>query len=315
MKEDVLIQIQEVGPRDGLQNEKVILDTESKIKLIDLLVDAGLKRIESTSFVSPKHVPQLEDAEKVTKIIMSKKNNVNYSTLVPNVIGAQRALQSGAKNLSVFVSASEAHNQANVNMSIKQSLSQLKDIAKKAHESKSGLRAYIVTAFGCPYQGTVPEKTVIEICNQLVDMGVQEISLGDTTGMANPDQVSHMIKNILNLLQNDVKLAVHFHDTRGMGLANVYSAFKSGIRIFDASIGGIGGCPFAPGATGNVATEDIVHMFTSMGYNTGINLDKLLEANRFLQKKLDKSLPAYMGKAEAIWKIINRNSNMQYIKI
>lgn len=308
MNEEILIEIQEVGPRDGLQNEKAILDTESKIKLIDILADSGLKRIESTSFVSPKHVPQLADAEEVTKIIMARRDNVIYSSLVPNVLGAERALESGAKDLAVFVSASEAHNQANVNMSIDESMFQLRKVAERVHGSQGRLRAYVVTTFGCPYQGAVPEETVMKICDEFVDMGAIEISLGDTTGMAHPEQVRGLVEKVLVRLGEGVKLAVHFHDTRGMGLANVYTAFKSGVKVFDASIGGIGGCPFAPGATGNVATEDIVHMFTCMGYNTGINFDKLLEANDFLQEKLGKPLPAYMGKAEAIWKIISKDS-------
>lgn len=297
-----LIQIQEVGPRDGLQNESVILDTQSKIKLIDMLSDAGLKRIESSSFVSPKYVPQLGDAEEVTKTIIGKRNDIIYTSLVPNVRGAQRALESGAKNLAVFVSASEAHNRANVNMSIDESMTQLEKVAEKVHESKGTLRGYIVTSFGCPYQGEVPVKTVVKISDRYVEMGASEIALGDTTGMANPEQVKRLVDKILARLDGKAKLAVHFHDTRGMALANVYAAFKSGVRIFDSAIGGVGGCPFAPGATGNVATEDMVHMFTCMGYDTGINFDKLIEANHFLQEKLGKPLPAYLGKVSPVWK-------------
>jgi hydroxymethylglutaryl-CoA lyase len=296
-----LIQIQEVGPRDGLQNESVILDTLSKIKLIEMLADAGLKRIESSSFVSPKYVPQLGDSEEVTKAITGKRSDVIYTSLVPNVKGAQRAFLSGAKDLTVFVSASESHNRANVNMSISESMAQLEKVAEKVDELRGTLRGYIVTSFGCPYQGEVPEETVIKICDRYVEMGVSEISLGDTTGMANPEQVKRLVDKMLARLGGKARLAVHFHDTRGMALANVYAAFTSGVRIFDSAIGGIGGCPFAPGATGNVATEDIVHMFTCMGYDTGVNFEKLLEANYFLQEILGKKLPSYLGKVSPVW--------------
>lgn len=306
MSKDKIIEIQEVGPRDGLQNEQIILDLQSKIKLIDLLEAAGLKRIESSSFVSPKYVPQMADSEELTKVLINKGNDVVYSSIVPNVKGAERALESGARSIAVFASASEAHNRANVNMSIEESMAQLAKVAEKVHESKGALRGYIVTSFGCPFQGEVPEESVLKVCDNYLEMGVSEISLGDTTGMANPEQVKRLVDKILKRTEGKARLAVHFHDTRGMGLANVYAALTCGIRIFDSAIGGVGGCPFAPGATGNVATEDLVHMFTCMGYETGINFDKLIEANHFLGEKLNKQLPAAMGKVQPIWKTGNR---------
>jgi hydroxymethylglutaryl-CoA lyase len=306
MNKDKIIEIEEVGPRDGLQNEQVILDLQSKIKLIDLLADAGLKRIESSSFVSPKYVPQMADAEELTKVLMCRGNDVIYSSIVPNVKGAERALESGARSISIFASASEAHNKANVNMSIDESMAQLVKVAEKVHEAKGSLRGYIVTSFGCPFQGEVPEETVLKVCDKYLDMGISEISLGDTTGMANPEQVKRLVDKVLTRLDGKAKLAVHFHDTRGMALANIYAALTCGVRIFDSAIGGVGGCPFAPGATGNVATEDLVHMFTCMGYDTGINFDKLIEANHFLGEKLGKQLPSTMGKVQPVWKSENR---------
>jgi hydroxymethylglutaryl-CoA lyase len=297
------IEIWEVGPRDGLQNELEILETSAKIELIAKLLKAGLKHIEITSFVNPKLVPQFYDAEDVMKHFSTgDPQSVTLSSLVPNVTGANRALESGAKALSVFMSASEAHNQANVNMSIDDSLAQLKTVSQSVRNRIDLFRGYIVTTFGCPYQGEVPIESVLNVCRAYLDMGIQEISLGDTTGMANPEQVKRVIDRVQREIDGSARLAVHFHDTRGLGLANAYAAYESGITIFDASIGGLGGCPFAPGATGNIATEDLAHMFELFGIDTGLDFDVLREANNYLSTLLGKKLPAYLGKTDPVWK-------------
>lgn len=274
------IEIWEVGPRDGLQNELDLLETSAKIELIAKLLKAGLKNIEITSFVNPKMVPQFYDAEDVLKHFKGfEDQGVVLSSLVPNVTGAKRAIESGARAVSVFMSASEAHNRANVNMSIEDSLTQLGVVSRSIQEQIDFFRGYIVTTFGCPYQGEVPIESVLNVCRAYLEMGVQEISLGDTTGMANPEQVKKVIESVQREIDGKARLAVHFHDTRGLGLANAYAAYESGITVFDASIGGLGGCPFAPGATGNIATEDLAHMFELFGIDTGLDFDILREAN------------------------------------
>jgi len=299
------IEVREVGPRDGLQNEEHILKTSDKIHLIEALVSAGLKNIEITSFVNPKWVPQFYDAGEVLQHFLGRQKyeKVTFIVLVPNLKGAVDAIENGASSIALFMSASEAHNLANVNMTIEDSLAQLKEVAALATQRGVSMRGYIVTAFGCPYQGDVPIEDVKRICKAYLEMGVEEISLGDTTGMAQPEQVQNVLNEIMPLIKEGHRIAVHFHNTRGLGLVNAYAAYQCGITIFDAAIGGLGGCPFAPGATGNIATEDIVHMFTAMGVETGIDLKALKNVNRILSQAINKELPAYLGKVDPIWEI------------
>jgi hydroxymethylglutaryl-CoA lyase len=292
------VTIVEVGPRDGLQNEVDFVPTEQKIELIQCLSETGLKRIEVTSFVHPKAIPQLRDAEEVVKKI-KKKPNIIYSTPIPNEKGLERALALGIKEIALFVSASETHNQKNVRMTISESLSQFRNIAEKALANGIRMRGYVVTAFGCPFEGRISPEKVEYIINEYKQLGVFEIALGDTTGMANPVQVKEMIRRIKQKLDG-VNLALHFHDTRGLALANVFSALQEGVTVFDGSVGGLGGCPYAPGASGNVATEDLVNMLEEMGINTGIDLQKLIDCAKYAKEILQRNLPSHLLSAGKI---------------
>ena len=277
------VQIKEVGPRDGLQNEKTIIPTEQKIEWIDLLSETGLSYIEVTSFVHPKWIPQLADALEVASRI-KRKNSITYAALVPNRKGLEHALLANVDEVSLFMSASETHNQKNINKSIAQTLPILKEVTEDAIKEGKSTRAYISTVFGCPYEKNVQLKTVLHICDQLFEMGVDEISLGDTIGIAHPHQVEMVLEEVSKQFKKD-KIALHFHDTRGMALANIVVALKKGYSIFDSALGGLGGCPYAPGATGNVATDDLIYMLERMGIQTGINQEKLAEAAGYIQNK------------------------------
>ena len=292
------VTIVEVGPRDGLQNEAEFVPTEQKIELIERLSETGLKRIEITSFVHPKAIPQLEDSEEVVKRVQSRPGIV-YSTLVPNEKGLERALAAGVKEIGLFVSASEIHNQKNVRMSIADSLRGFRNIAEKAHANGTRTRGYVVTAFGCPYEGRIPLEKVEFIVKEYQTLGVHEIALGDTTGMANPVQVSRMIQRIKPLFDK-TGLALHFHDTRGAALVNIFAALQEGVTVFDGSIGGLGGCPYAPGASGNVATEDLVNMLEEMEIETGINLEKLIQCAQYAREIIKKDLPGHLIRAGRI---------------
>jgi hydroxymethylglutaryl-CoA lyase len=292
------VNIVEVGPRDGLQNEAEFVPTEQKIKLIELLSETGLERIEITSFVHPKAIPQLEDSEEVVKRIKNKPGVV-YSTLVPNEKGLERALAAGVKEIALFVSASETHNQKNVRMSIVDSLKGFRNIAVKALAHGIRMRGYVVTVFGCPYEGRVAPEKVEFIINEYQMLGVHEVALGDTTGMANPVQVSRMVERIKPQL-GEMSLALHFHDTRGAALANVLAALQQGATVFDGSIGGLGGCPYAPGASGNVATEDLVNMLEEMGIETGIDLQKLIDCAKYAREIIKKDLPSHLIRSDRI---------------
>lgn len=283
------VTIVEVGPRDGLQNEGQFVPTEKKIELIEMLAATGIPRIEITSFVHPKAIPQLMDSDEVAGR-MVKRTGVTFSTLVPNEKGMERAISAGVSEIALFVSASESHNQKNVKMSITESLQGFKNIARQAGEQKITMRGYVVTAFGCPLEGKIPPERIELIIKEYQSMGVREIALGDTTGMANPLQVSLLLQKILPLM-GETSLALHFHDTRGMALANILAALQEGVTVFDGSIGGLGGCPYAPGASGNVATEDMVNMFEEMGIHTGIDLDRLLDCTRLAQDLIGRPLP------------------------
>lgn len=285
------VTIVEVGPRDGLQYEKEFFPTDKKIELINLLSETGLSKIEVSSFIHPKVIPQFTDVVEVFSSV-TKKDDVVFSALVPNVKGCQRALELPVDELAMFVSASEVHNRKNVNMSVEQSLSALKDVADLGLKTGKKLRGYVVTAFGCPYQGKIPREQILKVVRAYTDMGVHEVSLGDTTGMANPVQVSELVKYLFDKFPS-LKIAGHFHNSRGTGLVNVFAAFNAGVRIFDSSVGGIGGCPTALGAMGNVATEDLVNLLEESGVNTGIDFDKLLAASKLAQTIIGEELPAY----------------------
>lgn len=290
------VTIVEVGPRDGLQNENQFVPTEEKIELIRRLSEAGLKRIEVTSFVHPKAIPQLRDSEEVVRRIPYRQGVV-FSALVPNERGLERVLASRIKEIAFFVSASETHNQKNVRRSVADSLKGFRPMAAQAREHGLQVRGYVVTAFGCPYEGNIPTERVVSIIEDYLSMGVEEIALGDTTGMANPLQVSHLLRTIKPIL-GKTALALHFHDTRGLALANILTALQEGVTIFDASIGGMGGCPYAPGASGNVATEDLVNMLQAMGIKTGIDLQKLLDCAVMARRLIKRDLSGHLLKAE-----------------
>ncbi len=283
------VTIVEVGPRDGLQNEAQFVPTDKKIELIEKLSATGVTRIEITSFVHPKAIPQLMDSDEVARRV-TKMPGVTFSTLVPNEKGMERAIAAGVSQIALFVSASEAHNQKNVKMSIAESLQGFKNIARQAKDQKITLRGYVVTAFGCPLEGKIPPERIEFIKNEYQSMGIGEIALGDTTGMANPLQVSRLLQRILPEM-GETTLALHFHDTRGMALANILAALQAGVTVFDGSIGGLGGCPYAPGASGNVATEDLVNMMEEMGIHTGIDLDRLLDCARMAKDLIGRPLP------------------------
>ncbi len=289
------ITVVEVGPRDGLQNISRAIPTEDKLHIVDTLIAAGLKEIEVTSFVHPKAIPQLADAEALLGLL-PRPPGIHYWALVPNEKGAERAGRSQLHGITIVLSASESHNRANVRMSIAESLARMAGIVSIARSVGMQVRAGIATAFGCPYEGDVPPERVIEIAKRFVSLGVDYLLLADTTGMADPRQVVDVLTKVRAALPN-VTLGVHMHNTRGAGMANVLAAWQIGITIFDSSIGGLGGCPFAPGATGNVCTEDMAHMFERMGVNTGIDLNALLEAARLTQDLLGFELPGQVMKA------------------
>ncbi|WP_429843860.1 hydroxymethylglutaryl-CoA lyase [Brevibacillus sp. FIR094] len=289
------VQIVEVGPRDGLQNESAIVPAAAKITLIHKLMEAGLKRIEASSFVNPKWIPQLADADEVLQGI-SRSQEVTLSALVPNIRGLERARQCGLTEIALFMSASETHNQKNINKRIEDTYPILREVAHEALTLGMRVRGYISTVFGCPYEGNVPLDNSRRVTEALLEMGVYEISLGDTIGVATPKQVHEVFGGLVKDVTNE-RLAAHFHDTRGTGLANVAAALEEGIRIFDSSIGGLGGCPYAPGAAGNISTEDLVYMLHGMDYETGVDLEKLIEAGAYIGQQLDKELPSKVLRA------------------
>jgi hydroxymethylglutaryl-CoA lyase len=293
------VTIYEVGPRDGLQNEARQVPTADKIRFIDSLVAAGIRNIEITSFVSPKWIPQLADAAEVARGV-ARPAGVRMSALVPNRRGLETAVAAGMKEIAVFLSASETHNKKNVNKSIAETLTAFGDVVPHALAGGLKVRAYVSTVFGCPYEGDVDPEASVRLVGQLTDMGVYEISLGDTIGVANPQQVEDVLGRVL--AKHEAKrIAVHFHDTQGTALANCLVSLTMGITTIDASAGGLGGCPYAPGAAGNLATEDVVAMLHGMNVKTGIDLDKLAEASRhaatFVGHELpSKYLKAHLGK-------------------
>ena len=278
----------EMGARDGLQNEHSVIRTEDKVRFIDLLSDSGLPLIEATSFVSPKAIPQLADAADVFTQIR-KRDGVRYPVLTPNVKGLERAKAAGAESIAVFTAASEAFTKRNINMTIDESIETFRDVVRNAKENNMWVRGYVSTAFGSPFGDAVQPEKVVDVSRKLMDMGCDEISIGDTIGVGVPSQVDELVP----ALGRDIplsKIAFHFHDTRGTALANVYAALQHGIAIFDSSSGGLGGCPYAPGATGNLGTEDLLYMLHGMGIETGVDLAKVRDASRFIAGVLGHEL-------------------------
>jgi hydroxymethylglutaryl-CoA lyase len=288
------ISLREVGPRDGLQNEDPI-PTSAKVQLLDALSATGVRRIEAVSFVHPKAIPAMADADDVWARIW-RNPDVDYSALVPNLRGAQRAVDAGFGEIEVVVSASDAHNRANVNRSTDESLAEIHAIVDLAHRNGATCQLIVSTAFGCPYSGDVPVERVLDVVGRGVADGVDGICYGDTTGMATPVRVSSLVTRTRQRFA-DLPLGLHFHNTRGTGLANVLIALQLGVTDFDASVGGLGGCPYAPGATGNVCTEDLVHMVADMGIDTGVQLGALLDAAALAEKLVGHTLPSQVLRA------------------
>jgi hydroxymethylglutaryl-CoA lyase len=283
------VSLYEVGPRDGLQNESANLTLDAKLRLVAALADAGLARIELGSFVRPDWIPQLADTDELARRAV-RKPGIRYAALVPNRTGLDRAIAAGIGEVAVFMSSSETHNLKNTNKSIAQSLALFEEIVPVARKHGLFVRAYLSTVWGCPYEGKVETRRSLEICRQLRAIGCDELSLGDTIGIGNPRQTREILQLFLREFPPSV-LALHLHDTHGTALANSLAALEMGITIFDTSIGGMGGCPYAPGAAGNLATEDLASMLEDMGIATGINLPRLIEAGALAQELVGRKLP------------------------
>jgi len=288
------ISLREVGPRDGLQNEDPV-PTAAKIELVDALSRTGVRRIEAVSFVHPKAIPQMADADEVWANI-SRDPEITYSALVPNLRGAIRALDNGCREIEVVVSASDTHNRANVNRSTEESLDEIAQVIAMAHERGATCHVTVSTAWGCPYEGDVPVARVLGVARRAVADGADGLSYGDTTGMATPTRVTELVGET-RMAMPGVPLNLHFHNTRGTGLANVLAALQLGVADFDASVGGLGGCPYAPGASGNVASEELVHMVEDMGVDTGVDLEALIEVARSAERIVGRELPSQVLRA------------------
>ena len=295
------VRVYEVGPRDGLQNEKVSVPTEAKLRFIELLADAGLREIEATSFVSPTAIPQLGDADELMAYL-ERRPMVRYPVLVPNQRGLERAEAAGADAICVFTAASEPFTKANINMTIAESIAAFRPVIETARARGWWTRGYLSTSFGCPYQGAVSEAAVVAVAQQLMELGLDELSIGDTIGVAGPADVRRVVGALVAAGIGPARLAMHFHDTRGTALANVVAALELGIRAFDASTGGTGGCPYAPGAAGNLATEDLVYLLDREGLSHGVDLDALLVAARHVSETLGRPLVTKVGQAGG-WRV------------
>lgn len=292
------IQIVEVGPRDGLQNEKASISIDERVTLVKNLASAGLKRIEIGAFVSAKWVPQMQGTEEVVaSIIKSPHKGVEYSVLVPNERGMERALASGIKSIAIFGACTESFSKKNINCTIDESFSRFANVIKTAKANKMRVRGYLSVAFGCPYEGDVPIKTVVALTRRMLKMGVFEVSIGDTIGVATPLQVMKLVQAFKRSKVPLKNLAMHFHNTRGTALANVLKSLEMGITTFDSSVGGLGGCPYAKGASGNLATEDLIYMLHGMGYKTGVDLPRLIALFPDIEGMLHRALPSLIGKA------------------
>ncbi len=295
------VKIVEVGLRDGLQNESTKLSIDQRFHLLKSLLDAGVKNLEIGAYVSPKWVPQMAGTEQLVKkylqsVPATDLKKINASVLVPNEIGMQKAIESGVKEIAVFISSTETFSQKNINCSIAESLVRVKAVIALAKKNKIKVRGYLSVCFGCPYEGEVSETKVMELAKTLYKMGCYEVSIGDTIGIANPAQVERIFKKLKKIIPT-TKLAGHFHDTRGLALTNILAAYKLGIKTFDSSIAGLGGCPYAKGASGNVSTEDVVNMFEQLNINTGLDINKLVKANIWLSGVIAHELQSKVGRA------------------
>ena len=293
--QSVKLQINEVATRDGLQNEPVFVDTDDKVDLIDQLSGLGYAKIEVTSFTSPMAIPALKDAEAVMHRIR-REPGVVYTALIPNVRGGERALECKVDEFNLVMSASETHNLANLRMTRKQSLRQLADVSSLARSAAVPVNISLSCVFGCPMEGEVTHQSVLDLVGEFAQLGANGVTLCDTTGMAYPTQVHQICEAVLNAYPG-LNITGHFHNTRGMGLANTLAAVEAGVRQFDMSLGGIGGCPYAPGASGNVSTEDVVHMLNCMGYETGVNVEGLIAAAHRLEQLIGHELPAQVSRS------------------
>jgi hydroxymethylglutaryl-CoA lyase len=290
------VSIYEVGPRDGLQNEKAVLPTDRKLELIEGAVEAGIRRIEVTSFVDPRWIPALADHAEVARGV-HRRDDVVYSALVPNMRGLDGASRAGMREVAVFMAASETHNRKNINKSTDEALATYRTVVDEALARGMRVRGYVSCVYGCPYEGTVPLEHVQRVAHGLLELGIYELSLGDTIGVGTPRQVEYVLRGLMQGGLGLDQLAVHFHDTRGTALANITVALQLGVRTVDSAIGGLGGCPYAPGASGNVATEDVVYMLQGMGVRTGVDLDKLVAVSSRLGGYLGRELPSKYLKA------------------
>ena len=291
------ITVVEVGPRDGLQNEAARVSTGDKVAFVNLLSAAALQVIEVSAFVSPKWVPQMADAAEVFAAI-ERRPGIRYTALVPNLAGLDRALGARVDEIAVFAASTEAFSRKNINQSIDESLATYSAVCARAIASGLRVRGYLSTAFGCPYEGNVPIERVIAVAQQLLELGVFEVAISDTIGIAHPGQVRQTLDAVVKAIPAD-RVALHFHDTRGTALANVLAALPYGIATFDASAGGLGGCPYAPGASGNLATDDLIYMLDGLGLDTGVSLTALSEASRFIATRIDHQLPSRYAQAIA----------------
>ncbi len=291
------VTVVEVGPRDGLQNEPATLETSDKIAFVDLLTRTGVGIIEVAAFVSPRWVPRMADADDVFAGI-TRDQGVHYTALVPNLRGLERARAAGVELVSVFAAASETFSRKNINHTIDESLSTYADVCVDAHRTGIEVRGFLSTAFGCPFEGSVSLARVVELTNRLLDLGVYEVAVSDTIGVAHPGQVRRVLDALLAAVP-PTSLALHFHDTRGTALANVLASLEYGISTYDAAAGGLGGCPYAPGATGNLATEDLIYMLNGLGLETGVELERVLDASRFIEPRVGHPLPSRYVRASS----------------
>jgi len=297
MRHPAKVTIVEVGPRDGLQNEAAAIPTADKIGFVDRLTAAGFARIEVSAFVSPKRVPQMADAAKVFSGV-ARRDGVRYSALVPNLAGLDRAHAAGVREIGIIAAASDTFSLKNINQTIDASLDNYRAVCARALELGIRVRGYVSTAFGCPFEGAIDPARVAEVAASLINMGAVEVAISDTIGIAHPRQVPEVVAAVADRIPASA-IALHFHDTRGTALANVLAAMDLGIDTFDASAGGLGGCPYAPGATGNLATEDLVYMLDGLGVDTGVSLDALIAASSFIESRLDHLLPSRYYRAAA----------------
>ncbi|MDH5354523.1 MAG: hydroxymethylglutaryl-CoA lyase [Gammaproteobacteria bacterium] len=281
------VKIVEVGPRDGLQNEAQNVPVEVKVKLVELLVDAGLRSIEAGAFVSPKWVPQMASSAEVYRQV-TKSPGISYPMLVPNMRGLEQAIESGVEEIALFAAASETFSQKNTNCSIEESVGRFTDVVSKAQQHNMRIRGYISCALGCPYEGEVDANVVVDLTRRLHDVGCYEVSVADTIGVGTANQAQALFEQLAGAIPV-TQLAAHFHDTYGQALANIHAVLQTGVAVIDSSVAGLGGCPYAKGATGNVATEDVVYMLNGMGIDTGIDMDKLLDAGVYINGFLDRA--------------------------